>query len=210
MRTQQQVERAEQQRIKNLVLNYDMTDDQHDGEAPSFHYIESPNSKRTILVGKGSLNKSLRHKQSGGHLQHPTSSKISTFNDEQRRTSLDSGYSSPPQTLPSAAAIPCQDLHADSTEGNAFENPHQQPRADKSGNTRRKQRARQLQLGDIDWYGRRSTTSAPPSTEKPATQTSLDSYVVDKTLRVGSGNARPRDGGGRRGSQQRQASAKTG
>lgn len=64
MRTQQQAERAEQQRIKNLVLNYDLTDDQQDG---------------------------------------------------------------------------------------AIDGLHGPPRHDKSGNSRSKQRARKLQLGDIDW-----------------------------------------------------------
>jgi len=64
MRTQQQAEKAEQQRIKNLVLNYDLTDDQQDG---------------------------------------------------------------------------------------GFETLHSGPRFDKAGNTRSKQRARKLQLGDIDW-----------------------------------------------------------
>ncbi|KJX97909.1 nonsense-mediated mRNA decay factor (Upf2) like protein [Zymoseptoria brevis] len=64
MRSQQQAEKAEQQRIKNLVLNYDLTDDQQDG---------------------------------------------------------------------------------------AFDTLHGAPRYDKSGNTRSKQRARKLQLGDIDW-----------------------------------------------------------
>ena len=31
MKTKQEAEREEQQRIKNLVLNYDLGDDQHDG-----------------------------------------------------------------------------------------------------------------------------------------------------------------------------------
>jgi regulator of nonsense transcripts 2 len=81
MRTQQQAERAEQQRIKNLVLNYDLTDDQHDGEQPSFRYTESFNSKHVRLVGKGTLNKSLHSKPSGGQIQHTTSRK-SSENDE--------------------------------------------------------------------------------------------------------------------------------
>lgn len=60
MRTQQQAEKAEQQRIKNLVLNYDLTDDQNDGEAPSFRYITSPRSKKARLISTGGLlNKSL-------------------------------------------------------------------------------------------------------------------------------------------------------
>jgi regulator of nonsense transcripts 2 len=38
MKSQQQAEREEQQRIKNLVLNYDLSNDgdQHDGEAQDF------------------------------------------------------------------------------------------------------------------------------------------------------------------------------
>jgi len=64
MRSQQQAERAEQQRIKSLVLNYDLGDDyQHDGtEDPAFHYVYSPRSKRNRLVGKGPLNESLPSK----------------------------------------------------------------------------------------------------------------------------------------------------
>ena len=63
MRTQQQAERAEQQRIKNLVLNYDLGDDQHDGEEPAFHYVQSPNGQHTRLVGKGSLNRSSKQQR---------------------------------------------------------------------------------------------------------------------------------------------------
>ncbi|KAF2722866.1 ARM repeat-containing protein [Polychaeton citri CBS 116435] len=71
MRTQQQAERAEQQRIKNLVLNYDLTDDtnQTDGEEPAFHYVRSPNSKRARLVGKGSLNRGLKKQSHISRLQ---------------------------------------------------------------------------------------------------------------------------------------------
>lgn len=46
MRTQQEIERQEQQRIKSLVLNYDLSstaDDQHDGTADSFTYPLQPN-----------------------------------------------------------------------------------------------------------------------------------------------------------------------
>jgi len=66
MRTQQQVERAEQQRIKSLVLNYDLSDETHnDGEAP-IPFILQPNTdgrhNRRIapqLVSAGVLNNSL-------------------------------------------------------------------------------------------------------------------------------------------------------
>lgn len=193
MRTQQQAEREEQQRIKNLVLNYDLTDDQQDGEEPSFHYVHNPNSRRAHLVGKGTLNQSLptRNNRGGQTAHRPalnTASPYQHFNtvDDKRRTSLDSGYSSPPLLPPASTKPPATNvnqtiLHADGTEG-SFESPPQiQPaRVDKSGNTRSKQRSRKLQLGDIDWYGRRSTP-APTVMNQPASQISLDSYVVDKS-----------------------------
>jgi len=74
MRTQQQAEKAEQQRIKNLVLNYDLTDDQQDGELPSFHYISSSrNHGQARLVGTGSLNGRVYVKRQG-QSQHSTTS----------------------------------------------------------------------------------------------------------------------------------------
>ena len=160
MRSQQEAERAEQQRIKNLVLNYDLTDDQHDGEEPAFHYVQSHNSNRTVLVGKGSLNKSLKPRYDYGQSQHSTSA------DENTK----SGSQSP--ILPD---IKRQDSFTDET--GLIDHPHGPPRQDKSGNTRSKQRARKLQLGDIDWYGNRS----PPATSQPQpAQASLDDFIKEK------------------------------
>lgn len=85
MRSQQEAERAEQQRIKNLVLNYDLNSDnttQHENgtldpfaiaeEESSFHYVLQPNpngngqnaantrrNRQPQLVGKGVLNNPL-------------------------------------------------------------------------------------------------------------------------------------------------------
>lgn len=194
MRTQQQAEREEQQRIKNLVLNYDLTDDQQDGEESSFHYVHNPNSNRVRLVGKGKLNQSLPTRNNrGGQRQHTAASPaannaqqlqhFSTGGDK-RRTSLDSGYSSPPPLLPALAQPPSQahpNQHADNATKAALEShPHIQPaRMDKSGNTRSKQRSRKLQLGDIDWYARHPASASAPRNQ-PASQISLDSYVVQK------------------------------
>jgi len=196
MRTQQQAEREEQQRIKNLVLNYDLTDDQQDGEEPSFHYIQTSTKNRTRLVGKGKLNGSLSTRNDrGGQAQHQAASKAAhppqqpNPGGDKRRESQDSGYSSPPALLPTYAqpsfATPSTNMYADETEGTFENHPQIQPsRLDKSGNTRSKQRSRKLQLGDIDWYGRR-TTPTPPN--QPASQISLDSYVVDRSRGRGRG-----------------------
>ncbi|KAI7025074.1 hypothetical protein KC355_g1184, partial [Hortaea werneckii] len=128
MRNQQEAERAEQQRIKNLVLNYDLTDDQNDGiPQPNFHYVHSRNGTRTRLVGNGSLNKSLAPPaffRAGGRSQRSTSSGIKDDDDGNAKKPVHPG---------------------------TFESLHGQPRIDKSGNTRSKQRSRKLQLSDVDW-----------------------------------------------------------
>ncbi|KAH7128795.1 armadillo-type protein [Dendryphion nanum] len=90
MRNKQQAEKEEQQRIKNLVLNYDLRDDNDtEGESPFFYTLQ-PNINRT-------------------------------------RTETTQGL--------------------DKTH-----NPYAQPRLDKAGNNRSNQRARKLQLSDVNWY----------------------------------------------------------
>lgn len=172
MRSQQEAERAEQQRIKSLVLNYDLTDDQHDGEEPAFHYIQKPNSTRTVLVGKGSLNPSLKPRHTG---------------QPQRSTSSDENNSSE-AAANNQSNIVRHDSFAD--DSGPIDHPHSQPRQDKAGNTRVKQRARKLQLGDIDWYGDRSRSATPTP---PASQTALDSFIKEKPSQRGR-----RAGGGQR------------
>ena len=156
MRSQQEAERAEQQRIKSLVLNYDLTDDPHDGEEPAFHYIQTSNSDRTVLVGRGQLNKSLRPSYNG-QLQR------SIISDEGRDCGADISIESTVQRHDSFADNPGH-----------IDHPHSQPRQDKSGNSRSKQRARKLQLGDIDWYGNCSHSSPP------ATPAGLDTFILEK------------------------------
>lgn len=182
MRTQQQAERAEQQRIKNLVLNYDLTEDQHDGQhEPAFHYVLSPNSKRTRLVGKGSLNKSLKEVHTSGQSQHSTNGDDDCGEKEQ------AGGNFPTTT---ADCNKRQDSFTDDT--GSYDTLHGPPRLDKAGNTRSKQRARKLQLGDIDWYGKRSTSAV---SDPPPAQTSLDEYVVDKKPKRGTFGRRAQRGG---------------
>ena len=107
MRNQQQAEKEEQQRIKNLVLNYNEARDDVDdtGESP-FSYTLSPNTNR-------------------------------------KRTDTQQGLDKTP-------------------------NPYAQPRLDKAGNNRSNQRARKLQLSDVNWYGPPSSLQqrcvAKPST----------------------------------------------
>ena len=186
MRSQQQAERAEQQRIKSLVLNYDLHDDQHDGtEEPAFHYIQSPTSKRSRLVGKGTLNKSLPTRRrvtdgSDGQSQHSTSPTGNTTAAEKRDSlsPLNSDTEAP------ASNVLRQDHDSFANEVGHIDHPHTMPRLDKSGNSRSKQRARKLQMGDIDWqvdHRSRSTPTEGP----PSSQLSLDSFVKQKKQQRG-------------------------
>lgn len=95
MKTQQQAEREEQQRIKNLVLNYDL----RDGE-----------------------------EQDGEKLLPPLQPNFNIYN---ANTGLEK-----------AAAANFA-------------------RLDKSSNNRSGQRARKLQLSDVDWYAPKDTSSSP-------------------------------------------------
>lgn len=68
MKTQQQAEREEQQRIKNLVLNYDLGDDNdsNDGDSnssPTHHFILRPNTNAKGSL-KGSDKRTSSHRDS--------------------------------------------------------------------------------------------------------------------------------------------------
>lgn len=122
MRSKQQAEREEQQRIKSLVLNYnEARDDVDDTGESSFPYALSPNPNR------------------------------------KQRTDTQQVSDKTP-------------------------NPYAQPRIDKAGSNRSNQRARKLQLSDVNWYG-------PPSSlqqrciAKPSTSAASKPPVVDQSRR---------------------------
>ncbi|THX40370.1 ARM repeat-containing protein [Aureobasidium pullulans] len=197
MRSQQEQARAEQQRIKNLVLNYDLRDDDpNDGES-SFHYIMQPNTNRTVLVGKGALNRQ-QLPRDFNNLAAVNASHIprtSSHGNINIARGLSLHTPPPPSAISSSYAVitrnenfkpraspvtPNAD-HASFTPTAALDaqSPYNQPRVDKSGTSRNVTRSRKLQLSDVDWY------ETPPNTpvaskqkEKPETKLSLDSYVV--------------------------------
>lgn len=77
MRSQQEAEREEQQRIKNLVLNYDLREDneQHDGTSDGFSYgpivqrpLDRNRSTKGFKIGPNHYNIPLtRAEKSGRH-----------------------------------------------------------------------------------------------------------------------------------------------
>lgn len=113
MRSKQQAEKEEQQRIKNLVLNYDLRDDNEtEGEFPFSSRLQR-NPNRT---------------------------------------------------------------HTKTTQGlDKTHNPYAQPRLDKAGNNRSHQRARKLQLSDVNWYDT-SSSSQPsrPRSSRPLSNAGQD------------------------------------
>lgn len=121
MRSKQQAEKEEQQRIKNLVLNYDLRDDNEiEGESPFLYNIQR-NYNRT----------------------------------------------------PTKYIEGIEKTH----------NPYAQPRLDKGGNNRSHQRARKLQLSDVNWYD----TPSPSSRQSRVLQSSasggtslVDSPIFDQ------------------------------
>jgi len=132
MRTQQEAEKAEQQRIKNLVLNYDLRDEaEPDGTASPFPlpYTLHPNPNRKQQSSAENNPQGLDSRQLG---------------------------------------------------------PYAQPRLDKGGTNRGHQRARKLQLSDVDWYGHKPTSSSSPATNNPAETPSATNNNNAKSRRADS------------------------
>lgn len=122
MKTQKEAERAEQQRIKNLVLNYDLHESNTDQSGTDHHlhfnYFSQPNPN----IKSKTLPMTLAHNRLP---QGPAGAERHGLPHHQHNASL----------------------HQSSSPANASPRP-----ADKSGTGRGGQRARKLQLSDVDWY----------------------------------------------------------
>jgi regulator of nonsense transcripts 2 len=132
MRHQQQAEKEEQQRIKSLVLNLDLRDE-NDGPdgGDSFSYPLQPN-----------LNKASRNvppaRASAGQPLHLSSASMFSTTSQFKSAPVNQNEAHSPQGTPLEKHAP---------------NPYLQPRGvDKAGKGRASQRGRQLQVSDLDWY----------------------------------------------------------
>ncbi|KAG9885013.1 ARM repeat-containing protein, partial [Aureobasidium melanogenum] len=168
MRSQQEQARAEQQRIKNLVLNYDLRDeDPNDGES-SFRYVLQPNTNRTVLVGKGALNQPLLPRDSNNPVVANTSNTLRSSSHGNINTAhgISLHTPSPPSAI-TCSYVCTRDnenakpkLATSTTNADSFsststaaldaQSPYNQPRIDKSGTSRNVTRSRKLQLSDVD------------------------------------------------------------
>lgn len=144
MRTQQEAERAEQQRIKNLVLNYDLRDEnESDGE-----YANSltPN-----------LNKHQHTRQQRGQRNNGNPQASNNFTSP-----INTNNFHPQQKMNDSAKT----LFDDQGGLEKQHNPYNVPRIDKASNNRSTQRARKLQLSDVDWYDNTNSNPSNASTKQ--------------------------------------------
>jgi regulator of nonsense transcripts 2 len=132
MRRQQQAEKEEQQRIKNLVLNLELRDE---GDA-----VEGDNPLSYVLQPNPNIKPNMRNSRAPFKRRPmtPNFPKDSENNYAHSKVSDQGALDKHPQ------------------------NPYVQPRLDKAGKGRSTQRARQLQVSDLDWYSNPhgSTTEA--------------------------------------------------
>ena len=128
MKSQKEAERAEQQRIKNLVLNYDLQDSSIDA-----------GTDKTISDYFSHPNPNLRD-------QRPAGFPLISLNENTlAHTCLSEGLGA--EKHGSSHHQHNASLHQSSASNNSNARP-----AEKSGTNRSGHRARKLQLSDVDWY----------------------------------------------------------
>lgn len=135
MKSQKEAERAEQQRIKNLVLNYDLQDSGTDAGTenaiPDFFSHPNPNLRDQRPAGFPLVpldENSFAHKC------------LSEGIASEKHGSSHHQHNAP--------------LHQSSVSNHSNARP-----ADKSGTNRSGHRARKLQLSDVDWYDQKPGSS---------------------------------------------------
>lgn len=146
LKTQQEAERAEQQRIKNLVLNYDLQGSASPDASGTdkdlyFDYFSTPNPNHPSLLEP--LPNGRSKGQNENTIAHKPSSKGLTGDRHQHNASLHQSRNEAPTST-----------NARPTGG------------EKPAGGRRGQQARKLQLSDVDWYDRRSHSSTSSSVDQ--------------------------------------------
>ena len=158
MQSQKAAERAEQQRIKNLVLNYDLQDN---GEADG--------TKKDFLLHSNTNLAMSKHKLNSRHYRRPRHYRSDKVSPESKENSEASTYNSSQGSFDKY-----HHQYHQHYQGNAplLQSTHHQGARlnDKATITKNGQRARKLQMSDVDWYAKsypplgveKSTVSGPP------------------------------------------------
>lgn len=134
MKSKKEAERAEQQRIKSLVLNYDLQDSSADSgtDKAISDYFSHPNPN-------------LRDQRPAGFPLVPLDKTLA-------HNSLSEGLSGEKHGSP-------QHQHNASLHQSSASNSSTARPADRSGTNRSGHRARKLQLSDVDWYDQKPDSS---------------------------------------------------
>ncbi|KAF4305473.1 MIF4G-like type 3 [Botryosphaeria dothidea] len=153
MRTQQEAERAEQQRIKNLVLNYDLRDE-NESDGDSDLSLPPNLNKQQLLPHQQQGSRRNKQLPQNGNSQHIPSFKPNKTNhtklQQSKNDTVNTSFDDQPGGL--------EKQH----------NPYNVPRIDKASNNRSTQRARKLQLSDVDWYDKTNSNSPQNNTAESA------------------------------------------
>lgn len=153
MRTQQEAERAEQQRIKNLVLNYDLRDE-NESDGDSDLSLPPNLNKQQLLPHQQQGSRRNKQLPQNGNIQHIPSFKPNKTNhtklQQSKNDTVNTSFDDQPGGL--------EKQH----------NPYNVPRIDKASNNRSTQRARKLQLSDVDWYDKTNSNSPQNNTAESA------------------------------------------
>ncbi|KAF2456174.1 armadillo-type protein [Lineolata rhizophorae] len=206
MRNQQEAAKAEQQRIKSLVLNYDLRDDgDADGSTNSPFQPPlqtNPNHQDGRQCQTRGSNRSDADASAGGKggFGYGGGSICNDFSGRnmisgmQAKTSRASPTASAASKTHAVAASVTRDNNAGALEkANPAMNPYTSPaRFDKAGSASRNQRARKLQLSDVDWYEDKKLPSSLAESSNTGTTDAAQSTR-------GGGNGDSRGGRGGRG-----------
>lgn len=157
MQSQKEVERAEQQRIKNLVLNYDLQDS---GEADG--------TDKDFLIQSNTNLAMSKHKLNSRHYRHHNRYRSD-------RSSLECKENLEANTYNSSEGSFDKHHHHHHHQHNAplLQSTHHQGARlnDKGTVTKNGQRARKLQLSDVDWYVK---PLSPSNIQKPTLSGNLN------------------------------------
>jgi hypothetical protein len=174
MKTQQQAETDEKQRIKSLVLNYDLSSETDiDGE---YYNISLPrNLNRPHLY---SNNIEQEQKQDQRFLQP---ARIRSTDNTNNNTLARHLHSLRQSSQSSQSNSISKKTAPSKTQKNTLaysnfeqgiekqpQNPYTAPRVDKAGNSARMQRGRKLQLSDMDWYEQQNSSKDPSDKDTAA------------------------------------------
>lgn len=176
MRHQQEAEKEEKKRLKNLVLNLDLRDDTDADGTDSFPHLLRPNPNlkagRPILQGR---TVSLR-----GTLLDSTAAEATS---PLRCLSIDSS-SGNVFSVEQKAHYPLQGGSIDRN----LPNPYFQPRTDRPAKKSTPQRGRQLQVSDLDWYSP-SSPKASDTSNKIVSNDEETMHKENKGRRGGGGQS---------------------